>query len=682
VNEHEREQLQAEALDAYLTDLQSGRPAARPDAVPADQAAFLHALIDLAEANFAETSFASRLGARLRVETGRRAAARRKAMARPTYPRPWDALWGRVAAITERMFNMNRRLLFSMASAIVLVLILFAALAFLDQNEPAVGPDQVAQQPTATWTLAPTTGPTPTSLPPAATPTAVVREISLPTATPTAIPKETALPTTAPMATPTVGLKEPIVLPSLAKWQGNGYGGSGIGDPLLSERTFALGTALPEGPAQMAVYTHREPEPLTATFATQMAERLGLNGQVYMSLRMAASPDPDNVPLKAYLAVQGAREMLFEHTGISHYTDRKRISFHEGCWNPPEGLPPLAQAVATAEAFLRAAGLLEGEYQVTATGDTILFYRLLEGGWLLVEPFARVHIWTDGQVGQVTYWHLDLDQLAEYPVISAQEAWEILSTGQPDERVWQNPYRSPEMPSWGAWSELVQKNTPTVWARPSQVGQQVHRFGSPRTWFPTEAGGTPFLAMGDLVLIGDVQSLAEYALEQYIREQWNYVHVWGEVGDRGEYQTLRVEGWEPAEETYWAGTVQRQDGQDLLLTDDGRTVQLPDLPADLPDGAKVYVSGGEWNHTLEWFVIQESLADEDVPPAEVRMTVEQVDLAYLALAPDVIPPERFSELGYRAVQPVWRFRGHSDQGTAFEAYVQAVSEAYLDNHPQ
>jgi len=119
----------------------------------------------------------------------------------------------------------------------------------------------------------------------------------------------------------------------------------------------------------------------------------------------------------------------------------------------------------------------------------------------------------------------------------------------------------------------------------------------------------------------------------------------------------------------------------MLITDDGRTIHLPDLPEDVADGTQVSISGGQHGDGLEWYVIQEM--SYAVPPlgtmsSEVQMTVEQVDLVYLALAPNVIPPDRFADLGYRAVQPVWRFRGHSDQGEAFEVYVQAVQSAYVE----
>ena len=184
---------------------------------------------------------------------------------------------------------------------------------------------------------------------------------------------------------------------------------------------------------------------------------------------------------------------------------------------------------------------------------------------------------------------------------------------------------------WGEWRH----QNPRFWARPYQAGQQVHRFGVPRAWFPIEAapggasGSAPFVVMGNLVLTGDVQSLSEYILDLYVKEEWMYVHVWGEVQDTGEVQTLRLEGWEPAEETYWIGAIHRQGEQATLVTGDGRTIQLPDIPADLADGTQVSVSGGQVDDRLEWYVIQEMSFAEPPPEqrvAETQLTVEQVDL--------------------------------------------------------
>ena len=122
MNEQKREQLQAEALDAYLTGLQSGREAppsdaARPGSVPADQAALLNALVDLAEANAPDAGFAGLLEAQLH-DAGARALVRQEVAARR--PRPGNAA-AAIAAAVERMSNVNRRLALSLAGAAVLV---------------------------------------------------------------------------------------------------------------------------------------------------------------------------------------------------------------------------------------------------------------------------------------------------------------------------------------------------------------------------------------------------------------------------------------------------------------------------------------------------------------------------------------------------------------------------------
>ena len=130
-----------------------------------------------------------------------------------------------------------------------------------------------------------------------------------------------------------------------------------------------------------------------------------------------------------------------------------------------------------------------------------------------------------------------------------------------------------------------------------------------------------------------------------------------------------------------AAIVLRRDGQGVLLTDDGQTMPVPDLPDDLASGTRVSMSGGPHGDRLEWQVIHEmsdAVPQHEGGVSEMQMVVRQVDLVYLVLAPNVIPPDRLADLGYRAVQPIWRFRAHSEQGEAFEVYVQAVRNPYVD----
>jgi hypothetical protein len=130
--------------------------------------------------------------------------------------------------------------------------------------------------------------------------------------------------------------------------------------------------------------------------------------------------------------------------------------------------------------------------------------------------------------------------------------------------------------------------------------------------------------MGDLILLGDVQGLADYALQQYVREEWTYVHVWGVVEKQGDQLILNTSGWEPAEERYWLDNTRREDAQVRLLMDDGQVLDLLDLPEDVATGTRVSVLSGEQDRKLEWHAIQEmgyAVPPSDAAVAEVQMTV-------------------------------------------------------------
>jgi hypothetical protein len=654
MSQHEYERSQAQALDTYLNSLAEGRPERQPEGLAKEQALWAQALVTLGSSIRPDARFARQLEARLY----------NAAHSRANEKTPSRGLFGRMGAARGKA-----RFTYALAATVALALLVGVAWVWYQQVQPPFDPGQVAHHPTSTL-VQPTRTPLPTeaivstsTLAPTKAPPTVTRET--PTATPSPLPPSTPLP--------------PLELPRLAEWGQGGVGGGGLGDPLLTTGTLELDTTLPDSPTHMTVYVQRVPEAWTPASAAEMSARLGLKARVYQSLQLAAqqgSDAPQQGPWPGYLVVDGTREVLFEASGIVRYRDRSRSSYTEGRWQEPDSVPPEQEAVRAAEAFLNGAGLLDGDYRVSASGDTVSFYRVLDGTWTLTEPFAQVTVWADGHVGEARIWLLALDEWAQVPLISAQEAWDVFAARQPDDRLWQVPYRRVEMPPWGEW----QHANPDLWVRTYQDGQQVHRFGLPRAWFPTADGDTPFIALGDLVLAGDISPLADHILQQHIAEQRSYLHAWGQIQQQGEVQMLVVEGWEPAIESYWLGTIRRQDEGDVLITREDQVLQLPGLPDNLPAGTEVAVLGGVVDETLEWHIIQQ-VGYAEMPPARItdpQWVVEQADLVYLVLPPDVVPPEPFAEVTYRAVQPVWRFRGHDELGTAFEVYVQAIRDMNVE----
>ena len=76
-------------------------------------------------------------------------------------------------------------------------------------------------------------------------------------------------------------------------------------------------------------------------------------------------------------------------------------------------------------------------YQADLSGyayGQVNFYRLLDG-MRIDYPAAYAKVNPQGQVGSAWINREDYQSVGSYPVISAQEAWEMLLAGEPSERL-------------------------------------------------------------------------------------------------------------------------------------------------------------------------------------------------------------------------------------------------------
>jgi hypothetical protein len=672
----ELERIQAEQLDGYLTERLSGRQAGRPKAVPAAEVDLLEGLLALSERVQPDPTFAKELENRLTGEARRRSASRR------TQPSGSSWLRGVISGRTDRGARVNTRIGVYVAGGLALVAILLVALIVWTQVSPPAQ-EGVAEVLSPIPSEGAPGGPTPV-------PTemgAVIEPSPTPTVRVQPVPTDEG-PVAAPTVVPPPRPEAPPMLPRLAAQVSTGFGGGGGGgETAPPEITFSLDTSLPQGPDQVMVYA-QTPELLTVAAVREIAGRWGLGGEVYMPLWMTAVGVPDAFQRLDYIAVDEPRRLYFEGTELLHYWDRSVAPAYGGRWSPPESLPPVEEGVAIAEGFLRERDLLQMPYQVVAWGyedsGTLSFYRVLDPGRTLVRPFAQVTISPDGRVGNVTYHPFDLQSLGEYAILSAEEAWSLVASGESGGRVWYEV----EALSWSGPQRDLRAWNPPFWAREYPLGQPVDLFGPLSIVYAAQPGGSPHVVMNDLVLAGDDISALVQAYQAQVESTMDTetpIHVWGEVGDAGGYRVLQVAGWESAAglTAIWSGTVGRQGDLGLLLTGDGLSFTLPDLPADLPDGAAVFVSGGQMGERLEWSIIQAQPAEMNpMPPGgaqstEVLAAVEGVELVYFASSPGELAPESYADWSYRSVQPAWRFSGQTDGGIRFAVYVQAVVEARL-----
>jgi hypothetical protein len=627
------ELTQAEELDAYLSRLQAGQDAPIPELLPETEAKLACQLVNLAKNSVPQAGFAAELERQIHT------SGRRK----------WFS--GRISERIKRVLPMNKQLFFPLAiSAVLILLIIMLAPMLLQQVYPR--PTSVAQGPTPALTTESIVMPQLTSTEPVLIPS----EISpAPTETP---PR--------PTATQLVLPSEPPLLPSLGDWMTGGYGGGG-GAP-VSEIQYVLSTALPESPTEVTAYLQRLPEAFTSEYALQIAGQLGLT-----SARLYNGD-----------AIAWPRMVGFSGTEEFYYSDFSVLPSN-GLWAyPPHNLPNADQAAVTAQAALEGYNLLDSPYRSEMREDTVLFYHILDDKWPLVSPFARVSLRADGQIGLIDYRNFTFDSVGKYSLLTAQDAWQMLLSGEPKERLWYQFYPATS-------------GNPRTWARMYTPDQQVDIFYHLTVHMPDDPTDAPFITSNNLMVNSDTVSLETLAQEYEVLLQNTMdvetpIHIWGVVQQVEGSQVLQLEGWDmpyhidpmaglqdaSGAPYYWSGVVQRTESGNLLLADNGLALELPDLPADVPDGMAVYVQGGKVGDRLEWSRIQERMDLQEMPtqPAAIQANVEKVEFVYLApqttWMAQIAPPEEL-----RMLMPVWRISGHTDQGAYFEVYVQAVGDEFL-----
>jgi hypothetical protein len=584
-------------------------------------------LLKLAENTVPEPAFATRLERQLHQAA--------QAGTGVSHPGWWLTLW-QSFNLPERNTTMKRLITFALVG-IALIIIMWVSI-------PSLFPTPTQTQ------LVLATPPTNTSAPTPLSPL-----------TPTVVPP-TAQSPVAMNFTPQPIPNHPPTLPSLVIALGSGYGGSGTGN-LPQGMPINLATALPASPTEVNAYYRLENSPLTQEEASQIASQWGLNAQLYMPAWME-SVSPDQVE-RSYIGVDGMQNLGMWNNELS-FNDLVISPVYGGHQYPQTGLPPSDQAVSTATQYLTARGYLNYPYQVDLSQynyGLVNFYLLMDN-YPINYHVASVKVDPQGQVGSAWVSREEYQAVGSYPVITAEQAWGLLQSGQPSDQFSVSYYPT-------------QDGNPQYWGRVYPTGQTAHLFGAPTYLLPTESGSAPYVEMNNLVLAGDVSGLFEY-----LQSNHGYIHAWGEVQEVNGTRQLQLAGWEPFDEFsgYFNGTVRRTADGDYLELSDGSLVRLPDLPADVPADTPLYAQGGLVDDTLEWFILQVHPSDEgQTPPdlSQAQAVIDKVELVYLAPGLSSMTPEIALDPSYRMLVPVWSFSGHiTDSGGSdlvYRAYVQAAA---------
>ncbi len=471
-------------------------------------------------------------------------------------------------------------------------------------------------------------------------------------------------------------------------------------DP-FSGTTFTLNATLPTEPLLASVVQNVPETAVSVEVARDLANRFGFTGQMYREQYPVFEQEPgvpEYVPPVVYYLFDGPRTMVIDAWG-AYYNDTSIVND----WENPM---PFAQAAPIAEAFLQERGLLNFEYEVQQLwGTDVNFVRMIDGR-PSSQPELTVGVSQEGQVFFVSYQLLrNAETLGRYPLITAQEAWEILQSGVVENQI---PYMYIFNPDQAVAEPAVLEPDPFAeqyqyWAREYAAGEEVHLYEWPIVYLPVD-GGSPRIQVRGYILQADDATLN--ALAARVGQQ---THLWGQVSADG--RTFELTGWEAIEQILepisGPGVISREGDQVLFTNSDTGTVYIvPSAPADLADGLEVYLFGwsardlGLAYPVVDWENIDKIVNIEPLPeetlPVDVPIegdedmvfepftyetfTVNDVTLAYYTSY--VWPTDESGETRYDGqptiiVQPTWKFRGETDTGEFVEFFVQATQPDFL-----
>lgn len=493
-------------------------------------------------------------------------------------------------------------------------------------------------------------------------------------------------------AEPTAGPAEPTInpellptLPSLAGASGLGGGFGGAEDSSkmmatdpLSGTQYVLNTTLPIEPITAVVYDTANQTVYTLDDVARLASLFGLSGPIYTETYYQ-EPGNEWTPSPVYQIFDGSRQLAVGDIYFS-YMD------NSGLVNGSADPMPFAQAGPIAEAYLRERGLLDFPYQMLSQNGYDIEIRRLVDGRPAIFPEIQVSVSSSGLVWAVFSNPMrNLNPVGNYPLRSAAEAWQFMQEqGVNFQSVFYSTYPGPEF----AQPILpVDATEYRYWQRQYADGQTVTLYPYPMVFLPVNSDAAPRIVIDQYLLTGPAEELQ--AIAAYVGRQIRVTGVvMGDVQQTAVYKVIELASWEPAESmveyTFREGVVSRSGDQATLVVSESESYVIPDAPADLNDGERIYVSGwidapGVFNWQGMGIVAVEPASSEMMPvdgfvfQSIGQVTIDQVELVYAVISvyDEATQTSRF------LFSPAWRFHGTTDRQEMIDIYVQAVPDALI-----
>ncbi|MBN1149182.1 MAG: zf-HC2 domain-containing protein [Anaerolineales bacterium] len=332
------------------------------------------------------------------------------------------------------------------------------------------------------------------------------------------------------------------------------------------EIEFVFSVAPPTGPQRVMLFEQILPEALSAENARQAAALLGIVGEPLAG--HSESPE-----MTVYEVTDG-----YDLARFINFPQQFVLSRALGA-DPGSAIASDDERISAAEALIEQVGLRSLPYraEINLRGD-VEFAPLLDerpvifgigdaaGGF----GWARASVDAYGQVSALYYSGREFRELGEYPVLSAERAWE---------RLMESDLSQARFAVLGSLEASDYRD----WPRAYPTGQTLDLYG----YLHTAGAGN---AQGQ-VWFNDWPVANDGALSG--ASMGEFLHLRGQFSEMDGRRVLNVESWElsPLEEEYVGGEVQRQGDQAFLMNDDGRVFLLPNFPQELPDGTRITLNG-------------------------------------------------------------------------------------------
>ncbi|MCA9970941.1 MAG: hypothetical protein KC425_12035 [Anaerolineales bacterium] len=669
------EQELAQELDVFLTAMLQERPSPPVTAELEEEARLATGLLDLAGTMQPDPDFVVGLEAHL----ARAAARQKKSTPDRRPPSPWQAL---IQTVKEGFAMKQMKLALGVLLAVVVV---GAAVFFFSQQGGGVEPGAVAGV-----------------------------ETDAPATDDTAQP-DTSAETPATDDTDGTAVADLPALPRLgATGMGTGFGGGGGGDlaaeetsmpaedgmvidePFfwdpLRDATYVLNATLPTEPTKATVYQQPGNGFYTLEDAQRLAQAFGFSGTLYTEVYpIHEGPDGELwTPPTVYLAFDGLRTLSVSDSHFYYYDQGANPNY--------EIAPlPLEQATPIVEAFLRERGLLDFEFEMRSPyGMDVQVHRVLDGR-VVNTPEYFVSVTQDGVVFSLSSTPMpQLTAAGTYPLRSAEAAWQLLLDEgiNYDTTLFITYPQNPEQLQPQPVEDVPADQQYRYWERPYADGDSINLYAYPIVYMPLDETAVPRIQVDRYQLTGPAEEMR--AIAEYPGQQVRITGIIRGAADATN-RTLELVSWEPQENNeyqYMPGVIRRDGDQVLFDAEQGETFLIPNAPADLADGEKVYVNGwsiepGEGEYRVfNWQGIDRivEMPEVGIMPVEPGMVDEykilQVEITAVDLVYAFTPAyDEATQTSTFFVQPAWRFRGTTDTDEIIELYVQATADEQLRPEP-